>query len=438
MRTNVARSSQPVRTHEGARAQRVSPLEELRRAVSTCLLWEGSFYEKGNATAARIAALIPQCDPAKVAALAVEARTAMHLRHVPLFLAVQLAQAKKLTAATVTAIVQRPDDMAELLALYWKDGRKPVAASIKRGLAASFAKFNAYQLAKWNRDGAVKLRDVLFLTHAKPRDAEQAAVFKQLTDKTLAPPDTWEVELSAGKDKRETWERLLREQKLGGIATLMNLRNMLSVNVDRGLIRERLAGKFPRALPFRFITAARYAPDLEPHIEEAMLRAVDEIAALPGETGLLIDVSGSMNYRLSDKSELTRIDAAAALAILLREKCAAVRVATFSEDVCVIPPRRGFALRDAIEESQPHGGTYLRGALTALQMQGGWGELDRIIVVTDEQSHDGIAANWCKAGYVVNVASYERGVGYGNGWTHINGWSEGVLAYVQACESPAE
>jgi hypothetical protein len=27
-------------------------------------------------------------------------------------------------------------------------------------------KFNAYQLAKYNRDGKVKLRDVLFLTHA--------------------------------------------------------------------------------------------------------------------------------------------------------------------------------------------------------------------------------------------------------------------------------
>ena len=53
------------------------------------------------------------------------------------------------------------------------------------------------------------MRDVLFLCHAKPKDTEQEAVWKNLVENTLEPPDTWEVALSAGKDKRENFEWLL-------------------------------------------------------------------------------------------------------------------------------------------------------------------------------------------------------------------------------------
>jgi hypothetical protein len=63
----------------------------------------------------------------------------------------------------------------------------------------------------------VKLRDVLFLCHAKPKDAEPAAVWKTFVENTLEPPDAREVAWSAGKGKRENFERLLREGKLGGL-----------------------------------------------------------------------------------------------------------------------------------------------------------------------------------------------------------------------------
>jgi 60 kDa SS-A/Ro ribonucleoprotein len=42
--------------------------------------------------------------------------------------------------------------------------------------------------------------------------------------------------LSAGKDKRENFERLLRDGKLGGLAVLRNLRLMLASGVDPQLI----------------------------------------------------------------------------------------------------------------------------------------------------------------------------------------------------------
>ena len=432
----------PVRTHEGAVAQRVDAKTELRRTVLTCLLWEDTFYEKGNDIATRMAELVARTKPEETAALAREARDKMQLRHAPLFLTRELARRKNagpLVAETLENVIQRADELGEFVSLYWKDQKQPLSAGVKRGLARAFTKFDAYQLAKYNSDrvGAVKLRDVLFLCHAKPKDAEQEAVWKKLVENTLESPDTWEVALSAGKDKRENFERLLCEGKLGGMAVLRNLRLMLASGVDPKLIRERLEKGVARALPFRFVTAARHAPKLEDAIEKAMLHGIAGFEKLPGATGLVVDVSGSMDGRLAGKSETTRMDAAAGLAILLREKAEDYSVATFSDACVEIPARRGFALRDAITASQAHSGTYLKRALMELRDKRDWRLLDRVIVITDEQSHDGILPSWTKRAYVVNVAPYKHGVSYGNGWTHIDGWSERIVDYIGATETEA-
>ena len=435
---NVWKRMFPVRTHEGAVAQQVSPKLELRRTVLTCLLWEDTFYEKGGATAARVAELVRENKPEDVAALAREARDKMQLRHVPLFLVRELARRKEtgpLVAETLEHVIQRADELGEFVALYWKQKKEPLSAGVKRGLARAFPKFDAYQLAKYNRESVVKLRDVLFLCHAKPKDEEQAAAWKKLVAASLEAPDTWEVALSAQKSKKETFERLLEEGKLGEMAVLRNLRLMLATGVSLKLIRQRLEKGVSRALPFRFVTAARYAPKLEDALESALLKAVAGLPELAGSTGLLVDVSGSMNAALSKKSETTRMDAAAGLAILLREKAEQFSLATFSDSCVELPPRRGFALRDAIVESQAHASTYLKRALTHLSNQPDWKKLNRLIVITDEQSHDGILPAWTARGYVVNVAPYKHGLSYGNGWTHIDGWSERIVDYIAAVEA---
>jgi 60 kDa SS-A/Ro ribonucleoprotein len=430
----------PVRTHEGAVAQNVSFKAELRRTVLTCLLWEDTFYELGNDIAKRMAELVARNKPEDVAALAREARDKMQLRHVPLFLIRELARRKgagPLVAETLDAVIQRADELGEFVALYWKPKKEPLSAGVKRGLARAFTKFDAYQLAKYNRKSTVKLRDVLFLCHAKPQNAEQEALWKKLVENTLEPPDTWEVALSAGKDKRETWERLLREGKLGGMAVLRNLRLMLATGIDPKLVRERLDKGVARALPFRFVTAARHAPKLEDAIERAMLKGIAGFGKLEGSTGLVVDVSGSMNCKLAKKGETTRMDAAAGLAILLRENAGDFAVATFSDTCVELPARRGFALRDAIVGSQAHSGTYLKRALTQLAEKDEWRRIGRLIVITDEQSHDGIPAAWMPKAYVINVAPYKHGISYGNGWTHIDGWSERVLDYIATMEAEA-
>ena len=437
---NVWKRMFPVRTHEGAVAQKVDAKNELRRTVLTCLLWEDTFYEKGSDIAKRIVALAAESKPEVVAALAREARDKMQLRHAPLFLTRELARCKgagPLVAATLEHVIQRADELGEFVALYWKEKKQPLSAGVKRGLAKAFTKFDAYQLAKYDRESVVKLRDVLFLCHAKPKDEAQAALWKKLVENTLESPDTWEVVLSAGKDKRENFERLLREAKLGGMAVLRNLRLMLASGVDPKLIRERLDQGVARVLPFRFVTAVRHAPKLEDALEKAMLKGIAGLEKLAGSTGLVVDVSGSMNYKLSKKGETTRMDAAAGLAILLREKAEDFTIATFSDACVELPPRRGFALRDGIVGSQAHSGTYLKRALTQLHDKREWCELQRMIVITDEQSHDGILAAWTPRAYVVNVAPYKHGISYGNGWTHIDGWSERIVDYIAAAEAEA-
>ncbi len=345
MKTNTRRSK--VRTHEGATAQNVSSVDELRRTLMTCLLFEDTFYESGNDIAERLSSLVRKVPAQQVAGMALEARSQMQIRHAPLFILRELARmigTGPIIASVLPQVIQRADDMTEFVAMYLKDrAGKPscLTAGIKRGLATAFRKFSAYQLAKYNRrDQTIKLTNVLFLCHAKPRDRQQAATWKKLINGQLESPDTWEVALSAGKDKKETWERLLREKTLGGMATLRNLRNMQQYGVDESLIRARLSDGISRALPFRFLSAARYAPSLEDAIEAAMFKAIEGQEQLPGKTGLLIDVSGSMEKTLSDKSEVTRMDAACGIAILLREM-ATVHVSTFSYKLVGVPARRG-------------------------------------------------------------------------------------------------
>ena len=428
-----------VRTHEGAKGRAFAPEQELRRALMNCMLWEDQFYEDGVSISARMSALVPEVKPAKVAAMAVEAREDMKLRHAPLLIVREMARHdahKALVAETLARIVQRPDELTEFLAIYWADALGPmqqrkkaaVSAQVKKGLARALTKFDAYQLAKYDRDGAVRLRDVLFITHAKPKDAGQEKVWKQLIDGELAAPDTWEVSLSGGADKKETFERLIADKKLGALALLRNLRGMQLAGVTRKTIGKALDEmRTDRVLPYRFIAAAQHAPDLEPELEHAMFRSIEGHAKLKGKTRLLVDVSGSMDGLMSGRSEMRRIDAACGLAVLAREICEDVEVYTFSNGVKKIAPRRGFALRDAILSSQPHSGTYLGKAIAEVDKKG-----VRLIVFTDEQSHDRVDAPK-GAGYMVNVASHQHGVGAGD-WLRVDGFSEKILDWIISVE----
>ncbi len=466
MRTNIAEKKPLIYTHEGAVAVYANPEQQLRRSVMANMLFEGEFYEDGESIAKRIEDSVKEVLKKKdgaelVSDIAYEARAKMKLRHVPLLLTValiraQTSAAREVVAHTIVNVVQRPDELGELLALYWRDDKgkakkQPLTAQMKKGLARAFQKFDDYALSKWNGgDAAIKLRDVLFLTHGKPKDEAQAAIWKKLAENTLESPDTWEVSLSAGKDKKETFTRLLEEKKLGALALLRNLRNMQQAGVSDAAISEALSAmKVDRVLPFRFLTAAKYAPKLEPQLEQAMFKCLSGQEKLAGKTILIVDCSGSMHGPISSKSELDRLGAASALAMLLREVCEEACVyATAGDDysrkhaTMLVPPRRGFALRDLLSYSTTSqkiggGGIFLKQVIEYVRQQEK-GTAARIIVITDEQDCDltnrpASAKPFGDNNYLINVASYRNGIGYGE-WVHIDGWSEAVVDYITQYE----
>lgn len=446
MRTNTA-PPPASRNFEGTVAARLKPYDQLRRSVASCLLWEDTFYESGEEIAARIARLIKEIVASGkvglVEGLAIEARNNMNLRHIPLFIARELVRNRCNVDELLPKIVNRPDELAEFLALYWKEGKTPVAASVKRGLAAAFNKFTAYSLAKYNnQDRAIKLRDVLFLVHPKPKDEAQAKAFEQLASNTLPIPGTWENRLSAGEDAQVVWTDLLKKRELGALALLRNLRNMQQAGVATSLIQGALQEcNVEKVLPYRFIAAARYAPNLEPDLEKLMFQCVEGTQKLKGQTALIIDTSPSMwQDKVSAKSEMLRFDAAAALAILCREVCDQVRVYYFNQVAGEVPARRGFALRDALAATQ--GGWSVGNAAVAQANKDGY---DRIIVLTDGEwqasaaSSFGTPASQCilppltDKAYLINVAPQTRAVGSGK-WDMVEGWSDSIVQYIQAIE----
>ncbi len=423
--------------HYGTQVPRINKSKQLTRLVLANMLWEDQFYVDGKSTADIIKELVATSDVKFVEQLAVAARTNYNLRHVPLLLARELARNGRLSATLLNTLIQRPDEMGEFLSIYWKDGKTALAAQIKKGLAEAFSKFNEYQLAKWNKNSAaVSLRDVLRLVHPKPTNPEQEALFGRVIRDELKTPDTWETELSAGADKGETFTRLMAENKLGALAFLRNLRNMTEAGIPTSVMREYAKTvKTDRVLPFRYIAAAKHAPALEDMLESMMLRSLESHKKLPGKTTLLIDVSGSMfGAKVSGKSELDRFDAAAALAMLCREICEEVEIYSFSDKLAAVPPRRGFALREAIKNSQPNNCTDLRQAIRSLATKG---NTDRLIVFTDGETNGTDKVNFATRKYEINVAAYQNGINHSD-WVTVSGFSEAVVDYIQALEAEGE
>jgi hypothetical protein len=262
----------------------------------------------------------------------------------------------------------------------------------------------------------------------------------------LAIPDTWESLLMRGKDKRATFTQLLADGKIGYLAVLRNLRNMVQAEVDEQLIRDAILARkgARRVLPFRYVAAARAAPQFEPVIDEALRAAIEDMPALDGETRVLVDVSQSMEARLSAKrdahgkiihqSDLTRMDAAAILAAVIPGR---TRVWTFSNRTMEVPARKGMAGVDVIMKSQEHMGTYMGAAVREVcSKRTNLSDFKRLIVISDEQSHDQVIVPQDVRTYMINVASDSNGVGYpSSGWTaHLDGFSENVLRYIWELE----
>lgn len=367
--------------HEGAEAFRIPAEMELYTAVVTAAL-EEMFYEGKQDRIARIVELVPKVDPVFVAKLAVYARREMNLRSIPMVLLVELAKVHSgdsLVSKAVSGTVLRADEISQLLMCYqWLNpapGIKKLgklSRGIQNGLKESFNRFDEYQFAKYDRDNqAVKLRDALFLVHPKAKDEAQQALFDKIVAGTLETPYTWETELSALGQKtfetreekaaaiRSKWEELIDSRKLGYMALLRNLRNILDAGVDQAhiakvcqVLSDPAQVARSRQFPFRFLSAYREIADnkavgtssVMTALEAAIQASAANIAGFDGGTRVLIasDVSGSMTQRVSRGSTIWYYDIGLVMSMLLQSRCKSVVSGIFGDTWKVVNlPRTG-------------------------------------------------------------------------------------------------
>ncbi len=316
-RFNKTASPTRVTNLAGGVAYTESPKQEFVSILLTSFVQQ-QFYRGADETIVRVAELVRLVPHEFAAKAAIFARDEFGMRSISHVVAGELAAVARgapWLKRFVERIVVRPDDITEILAYYGERySLKPTPHSLKKGLAAAFAKFDEYQLAKYRGEGrAISLVDAVRLCHPKSTPAIEALVYGRLVSE-----DTWEARLTqAGQraetdedkaeNKAEAWRELVESRKLGYFALLRNLRNIVEqapqvvtdaceLLMEEGLIRRS------RVLPFRYMTAQEEVEKISGDSVRLVLEAIGkafEIAVgnvphLAGKTLIALDDSGSM------------------------------------------------------------------------------------------------------------------------------------------------
>lgn len=445
MKFNSNTSNAPVaKNYEGAKSFTPDPAMQLYTVVVTWSL-DDAFYEKNSDRLMRVRTLIAQNAPLFVARLAVYARQKMYLRSVPLVLIVELAKIHSgddLIARLTEKVVSRADEITELLACYQllneRKGLKKLNAlskQIQKGLSAAFNKFDEYQFAKYNRNTEIKLRDALFVVHPKPINQAQQLLFNKIATNTLETPFTWETELSAlgqnvfenddakAKAFKDKWEELIDSDKMGYMALLRNLRNIVGADVSYQHLEKicqtlASAEKVAKAkqFPFRYLAAYRellnagvkantsglsaklksffsgdsgFTGELLAALEKAVVQSAISIAGFDEDTKVLLacDVSGSMQRPVSAKSKVQLFDIGLILAMLLQSRCKNVRVGMFGDTWKTIPVPKNDVLANVQEFYRREGevGYATNGFLVIKDLLDKRVVMDKVMMFTDCQ-----------------------------------------------------
>lgn len=327
---------------DGFPAYKMQDKEQLVTAVLTTMFGEPKFYGSTDEDIFVLATVICGEEPSFVAKLACYARNVANMRSVSHVLACIIAhEAHEYTRAVIRNIIVRPDDITEIMACYKQMYGKPFPNALKREIAEQIQRFDEYALAKYNSRGmSMKLRDVLRITHPTPKDEKTEALFRKVLDDTLETPYTWETELSEKGNTKEVWDELISSGKVGYMALLRNLRNIVKCGADIAPVLKVLSDpervKKSRQLPFRFFSAYRMleqenlmTPEIHRALENALTVSVENLDTVPGRTLIAVDVSGSMGSCISRKSTVMCSEIAGLLGAMSSRICEDAAVCYF-------------------------------------------------------------------------------------------------------------
>ncbi len=468
----------------GGEAHGLPLVERFVSRVTTCLYGEAQYYgDQSSELVADTERLLKE-DPGFVLKAAVYARHVMNLRTVPVLLlgmyALRVPMSKEFEVA-VSAVCTRPDQLQELMGFIASEDRKKLLGlhGLRRAVAAKLNSFDEYQFGKYiSRSHAMKLRDLILISHPKPKDEAQSKLFKAVLDNRVPAPMTWEtlyMQAKTDQEKASAWMTLLAENRLPYMAALRNLRNMCKVLATHEL--QRIAGfiadadrvRKSRQWPFRFLSASEALSELGTSnagfmmeaVGIALERSVANVPALEGTTFMSADNSGSMRQAVSDKSQMSMNMVANLMQAILLKKTSQSSIgaetysSVFGQDfkmVAVNPANSCIAQAQAFRDTNV--GHSTNGYLVFRHIARAKIKVDRVVIFTDCQlwvdggyNHfdQGLTRDSVKAARLINPNMWIHWIdlsGYGTlpqpiydqKVNLISGWSERVLDYIGAVE----
>lgn len=332
----------------GGEAYAQTPELELVSILLTSFV-QDQYYRSAKDTMSRISTLLGKVNPKFAAKAAVYARNEFKMRSITHVLAGELAKhvsGQPWAKNFYRDIARRPDDMTEIVSYYFSKGNKKLPNSLKKGFANAFDKFDAYQLAKYRgENNDVSLVDLVNLVHPVPTDKNDKAL-QDLVNGVLKSTDTWESkmtkagqEATSAKDKAERkaqgWYELLSEKKLGAMALVKNLRNILeqspeSIDLAIAALKNENYIKNSMMLPFRFIAAINELEKVNfdrtgeviAALNVALDNSLSNVPVFDGKTLVVLDDSGSMTFRSTgDYKSPMQIGSLFAAVLMKTNKC---------------------------------------------------------------------------------------------------------------------
>ncbi len=453
-------ASELTQNQEGHAAYRMTDKAKLLTQVLTSFFREAKFYGDNSDELEKTLQSVIKSDPEFVSKLAVFARREFNMRSVSHFLTAYLAhepQGKPFVRKTVRGVSLRGDDVVEIMAVYLETFGKPVPNSLKKGINDVLVTFDEYTLAKYKSSKKkVKMRDLLCICRPSPLNDEQSAMWKRCIENKLSIPMTWETELSANGNNAETWEKLIDSGKVGYMAQLRNLRNIIQAkpsNIEAvyKYIEDPEHVRKSKQLPFRFLSAYKSIMDIAGSraltvLENAVNASVANMQIFPGTTVIAIDTSGSMSWEISENSQVSCYEIAILLGMLGNRICENSICFTFDTFLKKIPVSKNANILHTVVHSRgAGGGTNMHLPFEAMLKNKI--KADRIIILSDNECNSSyhspvqkIADEYRKKSgcdiwvHAIDLQGYGTQQFHGQKTNIIAGWSEKVFDFINLAE----
>lgn len=449
---------------DGHVAYSMNDKSKLVLQVLTSFFNEKKFYGDNSADIQETIVNVIKTDPEFVSKLAVFVRREFNMRSISHVLTAYLAhenEGKMYVRKTIKGVALRGDDLTEIMAFYLKIFGKPIPNSLKKGINDVLTTFDEYTIAKYKGESkSVKMRDLLCLCRPTPKDDEQAALFKRCLENMLKTPITWETELSAKGNNKNTWESLIDSGKVGYMALLRNLANIIKANpANINKVYEHLqnpdAVKKSKQLPFRYLSvyktiqpiASKKAFDV---LENAVQISMNNLPRLKGKTVIAVDVSGSMVDKISAKSDIRCYEIAMMLGLMSNKICEDSVFFAFADFLQKYPlSSQDAILSTAVNNSRCGGGTNM--GLVFQEMIDKHISVDRVIIISDNMCNCGktsfnrttvqsLADQYRKITqndiwvHAIDLQGYGTQQFYGSKTNIIAGWSEKIFNFILLAE----